>query len=1033
MKNHTPGSAYKLKRTALAVMLGACLAHGGVAMAQSTSGSIYGTVPAGTTIVVTNNSGFSRTITADASGRYNASSLPVGSYTVEAQGLGKRQVTVTVGSSAYVPFDDVTSLSTVTVTGAQVPAIDVTQTDTRTVITAEQLERLPMRRSAEAIALLAPGATPGAAGFSALSGTVSFGGASASENAYYINGFLSSDPLSNLGGFSLPYGSIAQQETFTGGYSAKYGRSSGGVINQVGASGSNELHYGGQLNIVPSELRASNHGYYYPKLSLPNGYEYTDPNLPGLIQSRGSEDTSWNTTYSAYISGPLIKDRLFGFISAEAYESNARTAPNNPETGAIQRATKSKLTDPKIYAKLDWNINDNNLLAFTYMSEKYENKGSYYNYDWDTTTWGSEIQGTVPTPNKKNSEFSILKYTGYLTDTLTLNAQYGHGRFAYRQINPSILPGVPYVVATNRNPAYGTATAQTSGGYQSKDATDQTDGVRLDLEWVLGDHTLTAGVDNMKFKAKNEGTAQVADYWSYGRTTGNISGALGVGSPVSAANPNGYYARQLRYYNNTNMELKQDAYYLEDRWRVTDNILLSLGIRNDKFTNKNEAGEVYMDSKNQWAPRIGASWDVFGDSSLKVFGNAGRYYLAMPNNVAIRGASASTYTSEYFTYTGIDQYGAPTGLTAVKGLNGGPAPGPVSSNMETGAPVDVKSFAPSDLKNMYQDEYILGFESSFAQHWSYGAKLTYRDLKSAIDDYCGPNDLMNAAGLTYKKKDYKAGKYIGTDASGNDYQVAGCYMFNPGGSNTYSFAQVDANGNPTGQRLDKKISSAELGFDQGVKRRYKAIDLFLERAWDGKWEARVDYTYSKLQGNTEGQVKSELGQTNISKTQDWDVAQLMQFSDGYLANDRRHQLKIRGSYALNDEWTVSGTARILSGMPVSCLGFYNPDGTVDEASDAGDPVGYGSAYHTCFGQIAKPGKVRTPWTHLYDLGVTWTPAGFDNHLRVSLQVFNALNERKPLQLDVTSEDDPYTVSNTYLMPLAYQTPRYAMFTVSLDF
>src|SRR5690606_38911057 len=204
---------------------------------------------------------------------------------------------------------------------------------------------------------------------------------------------------------------------------------------------------------------------------------------------------------------------------------------------------------------------------------------------------------------------------------------------------------------------------------------------------------------NIKFEAENEGTSQVADYWQYQRAANPddpISAVLGVGAPGG----DGYYVRDLRYFTSTSMSLEQKAWYVEDRWQVTDNFLLSLGVRNDQFTNANNFGEVYMDAKDQWAPRIGASWDVFGDSSLKVFGNAGRYFLAMPNNVAIRGASASTYTWEYFTYTGIDENGAPTGLTPVPGTNGAPPPGPVSSNGETGGPVDVLSFAPSDLKNM---------------------------------------------------------------------------------------------------------------------------------------------------------------------------------------------------------------------------------------------------------------------------------------------------------------------------------------------
>src|SRR5690606_551404 len=177
---------------------------------------------------------------------------------------------------------------------------------------------------------------------------------------------------------------------------------------------------------------------------------------------------------------------------------------------------------------------------------------------------------------------------------------------------------------------------------------------------------------------------------------------------------------------------EQKAWYLQDEWQVTDNFLLSLGIRNDQFTNKNNFGETYMDAKDQWAPRIGFSWDVNGDSSLKLFGNAGRYFLALPNNVAIRGSSASTFTREYFTYTGIDANGAPTGLTPVGGLNGAPPPGPVSSNGELGTAVDVLAFAPSDLKSLYQDEYILGFEKQLTPDWTLGMKLTRRDLKSSV-------------------------------------------------------------------------------------------------------------------------------------------------------------------------------------------------------------------------------------------------------------------------------------------------------------
>ncbi|RNK56824.1 hypothetical protein C9402_12890, partial [Xanthomonas vasicola pv. vasculorum] len=89
---------------------------------------------------------------------------------------------------------------------------------------------------------------------------------------------------------------------------------------------------------------------------------------------------------------------------------------------------------------------------------------------------------------------------------------------------------------------------------------------------------------------------------------------------------------------------------------------------------------------------------------------------------------------------------------------------------------------------------------------------------------------------------------------------------------------------------------SDWGFTDKAKRNYVAVDLFIEHPFDEKWYGRVDYTWSHLYGNTEGQVKSDLGQADISKTQDWDAAQLMYYAGGNLANDRRHQLKAFGAY-----------------------------------------------------------------------------------------------------------------------------------------
>jgi outer membrane receptor protein involved in Fe transport len=1021
-------------------------------------------------VTISNNSGISRDIKVDANGRYSANNLPVGNYTVKS-GANKRDLVVTVGSTANVSFGDGTAtLGTVTVSGTNVRPIDVTSVDTRSIITSAELARLPLARSAESIALLAPGAVVGNGTFFA--GQISFGGSSVAENAYYLNGYFSGNPMTNVGGFTLPYGSIEQQETYTGGYAAKYGRSAGGVISQIGKSGSNDWHFGGQVVYTPKSLESRQPDRFYPNLTLPtpryayDNYAYGDTSLPGVQFDSGKDAKSWSTVYSAYVSGPIIKDRLFFFVSAEDTKGNTVTPGGNPLAGFSASGTKTHSTDPKVYAKFNWNITDNHLLEYTYVAEKYKSAGTLDSFDWNTYTFGSEINRA--TNVKSNSEYSILRYTGYLTDTLTLTANYGRSRNLYN--TDPFLTGSPRVTGTTlENPANdgGVAKKSLQQTYRANvNAGQYTDGLRLELDWVLGNHTLSLGMDNTDLKGVNQGSTQIADDWGYLKATsdkGNLSSSLHVGPTgivpgscngapnhlnaqgqpsASGSSANcGYAVFRLKYFDNTSMKNKQKAFYLEDKWQVTDNLLVSLGVRADTFQNYSDVGVKFVDSGTQWQPRLGFAWDVNGDSSFKVFGNAGRYFLNMPNAVAIRGVGASTFTREYFTYTGIGADGTPTGLTPVNGVGSSTPAGPVSSNGEIGTPKDPLTYVPKDIKSEYQDEYVLGFEHSLAANWTIGAKLTDRVLKSAIDDFCDAGTLLTASGLTYYDYDTPHAANIGKDADGKLYAMSNCYMFNPGGSNTYALQQVTPSGltyaNVAGVYKNVNVSSKALGFP-ALKRNYTALDMFLERKWDGKWEARVDYTFSKSFGNNEGPANSDTGQggdphdNGVATSQNWDAYQIMAYSAGYLPNDRRHQLKAHGAYAITPQWTVSGNLRIASGAPRSCFGYYDPNGTIDHNSTAGDPIGYGSSYHTCFNQTYTPGKQTSPWTQRLDLGVTWKPAALDHKLALNMNVINVFNQRVPTSYQSTAETSPYTVDNTYGLPVGFTTPRYVQLSASYD-
>ncbi|WDI92367.1 TonB-dependent receptor [Xanthomonas campestris] len=1010
-----------LKRTALAAVLGACLANGAV-YAQSTTGSIYGSAPseAGSTIVVQSDTGLSRTITIDANGRYNLGSLPVGAYTVTLKRGDqivdtRKNVQLRVGSGTEVSFADAgssstadaTTLGAITVTAANAPKIDVSSTTSRSVITSEQLATLPLGRSAEAIALLAPGAVSGAGAFNNGSrSVVSFGGSGVTENAYYINGFNVSNPFSNLGGVSLPYGAIDQQETYTGGYSAKYGRSTGGVINQLGKRGTNEWHFGVQSVWEPDSLASSRGDVWFPNATLPAGYDYDTPDQPGTLYRAGKDNTQTRTVYSAYAGGPLIEDRLFIFVAGESEKVDG--VSTNASSDSIQARNNYEYSTPKFYGKLDWNINDNNIVEYTRIQNTDRRSGAYTSFDYDGLVRGGPT-GTFPDTFKIKDTYDIFKYTGYITDDLTLNATWGRSTQHNQQFNPFV-SDLPFLGSvTSQNPAITGGTPirnnQATNRAKADDPINKTRSLRLELNYRLGDHDLTAGVDNMYFNAYDEGvrTTGPGYQWIYGRAADEQT-AVRPGLGVGATGPgsDGYYAQQRIFTTTTSMAVEQKAYYLEDRWQVNDKWLLTLGIRNDQFTNYNSDHVEYVDSGDQWAPRFGASWDVFGDSSLKVFANLGRYYLALPNSVAVRGASASTYTDEYFTYTGIDANGEPTGLAPI-------GPGPVSSNGEYGQAPDPNAFAPTDLKSQYQDEFILGFEKTLGESWNSGAKFTYRKLQSAIDDVCDTARI--------------ADKLVATGGNPDAVDIPGCVMFNPGKTNTYSLANADGSG-----YTQVQMSQQDWGFTDKAKRSYVSVDLFLEHPFDEKWYGRVDYTWSHSYGNTEGQVKSDLGQADVSKTQDWDAAALMYYAGGSLANDRRHQLKAFGAYQISPEWMASATLRVMSGTPRTCLGYFE---------NGQDPISYGSAYHYCGGQPSNPGDAgRTPWIKNVDLGVTYRPSFADHKLAVGLQIFNVLNDRSANRVDGVYETDPGLVSNTYgigLQDYSYNTPRYLRLSASYDF
>jgi outer membrane receptor protein involved in Fe transport len=1016
---HSNRQASVLRRSSLALALAMGMGLTGTAFAQATTGSLFGSAEAGDTVQITSGSGVNRSTTVNENGRYSFSNLPLGTYKVSLVKGGatvdsRENVELRVNAGTDVSFANAaataanaSNLEGVTVVGTSLPPIDVSSVDSRTVITQTQLKQLPLGRTAEAIALLAPGVSQGATGSGFASPTgqalVSFGGSAVTENAYYINGMNTTDPISGYGGMALPYGAIDQQEILTGGYGAQYGRSDGGVISIVGRRGTNDFHFGGQILWTPEFAKANPINANYPNSSEDNGQTYRYRNL----------NKSWEAVYSAYAGGALIKDKLFAFVAVEG----AKSEGDNVAISSSNRNTKQTFKDPKMYAKLDWNINDNNLLEVTGASYKHDYTGSVYGFDNATRQTGAYQSQDTQSSTKQT--MWIAKYTSYITDDLTLTAQYGKQDSKLYQSAGTSDPSIIHIInPQNQNPAYtpgfpqGITNAQNLTVLPDPNHESKVSNLRFDLSYTLGDHTISAGIDNQKSLDLNDGEGVYADpgfEYSYGTvaTGGQIANGA-VTAPVGTP----YYVSEYRQETAASVQVKQRAQYVQDLWQVTDTVKLSLGLRNDQFTNYNGNGEAYItQTKPQWAPRLGASWDVFGDSTFKVYGNAGRYYLALPLAPALRGASASTQSNTYFSYTGIDPTnGYPTGLTPLNTVNG--VGQPYSVNNEYGQPKDPSIVTAKGLKSQYQDEFIAGFDKTLGDSWVYGAKITYRKLGNAIDDYCDTGD--DPAG--------RLQQLFTASGSAVDLKNAGvsCYLFNPGRANTFLAP------NAAGGYDSVHASNEDLGFPH-VKRHYYALELHMQHEkGDGKWWGNVSYVYSKLYGNSEGQTDSDAGtRSDPSVTQAWDNAPLMVYSNGKLANDHTHALKAFGAYEITPEWQVSGNIAIVSGSPRNCYGGFGAD-----QEDAGYGV---DSYHFCGGNPSSPGDVgRNPITHQVSLSTAYRPAFAAGKLAFTAEVFNVFNEQKKTQ------SDPYygtsfAPESTYNVPIAFETPRYFRFGVSYDY
>ncbi|MGH8025798.1 MAG: TonB-dependent receptor, partial [Pseudoxanthomonas sp.] len=621
-----------LRRAALCIALGSCLASmAPLAMAQSVTGAVAGRANAGEQITVTNtDTGQSRTVTVGKEGTYRVAQLPPGDYSLVAGGGAPVSVSVSLGGTTTVNLtsEGALILYTIQVVGSRiVNRVDVYSTETATNITRQELSRLPVDQSLTSVALLAPGVVNSGATF----GGLTFGGSSVAENAVYINGLNVTDPYRRQGFSSVPFAFYEEFQIKTGGYSAEFGRSTGGVINAVTRSGGNEFKGGVEVTMEPSAWAAPKKDHFHSDGTLDE-------------RDRTSRDESPFFKTNVWASGPIVKDRLFFFAM---YENRDNDAKDIDTTEAFLTNSNNDFWG----AKLDWRINDNHSLEVLAFSDKTDSTTSTYDYNWDTSERGDK---TGESNAGSGGDNWSVTYTGHFTDDFVAKAMYGVNKRSSTSGSPWDADCSIVTRTGGYTSAFGPATMQegchpTNTSISSR--YDKREAARLDFEWTLGDHLLRFGLDQ-EIMDSDSSVVYPGDGVSYQAQAATPGGLLPNDAVIPAGVTRIIDAR--RYITGSPVTTEAQAFYLEDNWSVTPNLLLNLGLRFDKFHNKLASGATFAkaDFSDMISPRVGFSWDMKGDGTTKLFGNAGRYYLPLTNKLTDYFGGGTTDEHTYYVLNG---------------------------------------------------------------------------------------------------------------------------------------------------------------------------------------------------------------------------------------------------------------------------------------------------------------------------------------------------------------------------------------------
>ncbi|MEZ5292021.1 MAG: TonB-dependent receptor [Vicinamibacterales bacterium] len=956
-----------------AVLVALGLALSVTASAQETTGTLSGKLVdaqglalPGVSVTVTGPQG-SKAYVTDAEGMFRASFLTPGTYEVRAELQGfkaveRRGISVSLGQTTTLTLSlEVGGLTeTVQVVGTS-SIVDTKSTTTGAVISSELLAKVPVGRRFTDTLYLAPGvSSSGSAG----TANPSVSGGSGLDNLYVVDGVnITNTGYGAVGSYSIVFGSLGSATPFdfikevqvkTGGYQAEFGQSLGGVVNVVTKSGSNAIN-------------GSVFGYTQPNTLEADWKTYQSAN--GTVNTLHTQ----RSDVGIEAGFPLIQNKLFGFAAINpAWEKRTFIAPDDFPLRSLGEVDRDR-TFLAYSGKLTWQAAAAHRLDASFFGDPAKGKNGPQRTSSllvDDTSSFSEIEF--------GGHNQTLRYDGVLGSNLLVEGSYAH---AFNRIAET--PGVNEWRVTDTTVVPNVITGGIGFFEQGNESTNHQFSGKV--TYIQGRHEIKAGAlfEDVEYSQVNQRTGPTFTAPD-GRET-----ATGAQVSILSDPTFGRIWRVTRANFNSGRVTTQNywAAFAQDSWRVGDRLTVNAGLRYEQQTLVGTfdtlttlTGEQLSDFalKNNWAPRIGVVFDVLGGGRSKLYGNYGRYYARIPNDLAARALSGDEGASR------IDYFDAQLTQPIPQGTEAG---GQTNHFVLSGVGADQ---IDPNAKLSYQDEFVAGFEYEAMANTNLGVRYIHRNVGRVLEDIADAPVVAYDLGLP----GLSSVEYI---------------LTNPDASFPTRFPELGAS-------------------FEDPKHVYDAVELTVDRRFANNWSALASYRWSRLFGNFEGFYREDNGQSDpgITSLYDFptndpsftaiggtefgylgDIRYLGKLGEGPLPLDRPHQVKVYGNYAFMGGLAIGAGLRVQSGKPLTALAALAP-----YDNDSEIPLTpRGEGFDTVDGF-----KTRTPFETQLDVQASYALTFGTRRVTLLADAFNVLNTRKVTDYNAAIEQSFGVLNPDYGTP-----------------